>query len=110
LTLRAENRLTESEGNLRLLECIDRGLGGFGSTVKQAIYWRLEIEYKMKRGDIAVRPEEFQKFLEGAFGIGTNCVERTIIKEMRLIPGLENLPDDNLIKAIKIARTHFHQG
>jgi hypothetical protein len=103
------NKLIGSDSNLRLLDCIDAGLGVFGSTVRQAVYWRLEVEYKMKREDIALRPEDFRKFLEAAFGIGTECVERTIIKEMKLVPGLEKVNDSDLVKAIKEARTYFHQ-
>lgn len=67
----------------RVLECIDKGLETFGESVKQAIYWRLESEYRLRRKDIVAKPDVFSKNLFKIFGVGTKTVEHVIIERLR---------------------------
>jgi len=46
---REGKELNENEFNKVLLDAIDEGLLALGESVRQAIYWRLENKYNLKR-------------------------------------------------------------
>jgi hypothetical protein len=79
--------LHETEGSHRsfekiLLEAVDEGLSLLGESSKQTLYFYLENSYKIKRGDISRRIDEFVEAIETIFGTGGRILELLIMKQL----------------------------
>jgi len=92
----------------QFLSCIDRALDTYGGTVKTVVYHALEKEYQLPRDSIPGTPETFVIGLEKFFGMGSKPVERTILRQMERISGLNNLEQYDAVTALKKVRHHLH--
>jgi hypothetical protein len=63
-----------------LLEAVDEGFLALGVSVRQALYWRLENRFSIKRDEIPNKPKEFAEALKNIFGAGTEILLKIIIK------------------------------
>lgn len=93
----------------RVLDCIDKGLETFGASVKQAIYWRLEAECRLKRKDIVNKPDVFSKNLFRIFGVGTKTVEQVIIERLRATFGIGDTIVQDLAGMIQLVMLKLHE-
>lgn len=93
----------------RVLECIDKGLDTFGESVKQAIYWRLESEYRLRRRDIVEKPDVFSKNLFKIFGVGTKTVEQIIIEKLRITFDIPNIMVQDLAGMIALVKMRLYE-
>jgi hypothetical protein len=89
----------------RILECVDRGLDVFGSSVKTVIYHSFQVSYNQDRKDIIRKPELFSQCLRSFFGERAFHVEAAIVAVIsdRLHPVNVTL-SDSLTRAIVEAR------
>jgi len=78
-----------------LLRSIDKGLGILGDTVRPCIYFHLERSYKLRRHDLAIKPEAFADALKAMFGAEPNILLKQIVKELYLSVGLEPTEHQN---------------
>jgi hypothetical protein len=53
-----------------VLGAIDRGLGAFGESPKQAIWYRLENDFHLERDAVPEKIEAFEDVLRKIFGLG----------------------------------------
>jgi len=66
-----------------LTDAIDAVLLSLGESARQAIYFHLEDKYKITRGEIPNRLEDFQNGLEKIFGeTGTTYLEILMMKKL----------------------------
>ena len=65
-----------------LLEAVDEGLSSLGESLKQAIYFRLEKHFNLKRQEIPYKIEDFADAIEEIFGTGANLLEILIMKRL----------------------------
>jgi hypothetical protein len=92
----------------QFLSCIDRALDTYGGTVKTVVYHALEKDYQLPRDGIPGAPETFIIGLEKFFGMGSKPVERTILRQMEIFSGLDNLEQYDVVTALKKVRHHLH--
>lgn len=64
------------------LEAVDEALASLGNSVKQAIYFHLEKEFKIAKEEIPYRLNEFANGLEKIFGLGARFIEILIMKNL----------------------------
>jgi len=74
--------LPEKDFDELLLEAVDEGLSTIGESSKQAIYFYLEIVFKIKRHEIPHRIEDFAAAIEKIFGLGANCLQILIMNHL----------------------------
>lgn len=75
---------SESKVEHKILQCIDEGLQVLGESSKDAIYYHLEYNYKLKRKEIPRKPETFCKGLKAMFGEdGANVIRKWIIEKLK---------------------------
>jgi hypothetical protein len=65
-----------------LLEALDESLASLGESARQAIYFHLERKFKIKKGEIPYRIEEFTEGLEKIFGFGAQFIEILVMKRL----------------------------
>ena len=93
----------------KILECIDKGIDVFGSTVKSVIYYRFKVTFDLERKDIIRKPEQFSESLRAFFGERAFNVEASIVAAI-----LDTFPlsdvnlSDSAARAIVSARTFVH--
>jgi len=87
-----------------LLECIDKGLEPFGSSVKQTTYWNVTILHGSQRDGLIADPSVFAKVLEEIFGASAVGIEKSIIREIRKVFKLSVEDRETLTSAIVSAR------
>jgi len=89
-----------------LLDCVDRGLDIFGSTVKSVVYWHFSSKFKLERRDIPRKSEIFSECLGSIFSSRANVVEQCIVAEImqRFHVELPSHSSINLTDAIGEAR------
>ena len=80
-----------------VLEAIDEGLSSLGDSSKQAIYYHLEKNFRIKQMDIPNKIEEFANAIEKIFGDGAKLLEIQIMKRLYEKVGhtFEYLPEGN---------------
>jgi hypothetical protein len=76
-----------------LLEAVDEGLASIGESSKQAIYFHLEKDFKIKKQEIPRKIEAFILAVEKIFGIGANFLEALILKALYEKTGLKGKED-----------------
>jgi len=64
------------------LEAVDEALASLGDSVKQAIYFHLEKEFKIAKKEIPYHLNEFANGLEKIFGLGARFIEILIMKNL----------------------------
>jgi hypothetical protein len=89
----------------KILECVDRGLDVFGTSVKAVVYWRFQTVYNQERKDILHKPEKFSECLRTFFGERAFSVEAAIVAAINEQLRPNNLKlSDSLTRAITEAR------
>lgn len=84
-----------------ILQCVDKGLSVYGSSIRQTVYWQLLMKYKIKASDIPSSPELFCVGLEKILGSGgAVMVERAIVNEMITTFDLKLLPQKKFAAAL----------
>lgn len=63
-----------------LLEAIDEAFSTMGNSVREALYFCLEKEFKISRTSIPEKLEDFARALEKIFGMGAKLIENWIIR------------------------------
>jgi hypothetical protein len=71
-----------TEFSLKVIECVDRGLGALGEAARRLVYWFLETKSHLKKEEIPDDPTEFVGALGALFGQGAGLLEKRIIKEL----------------------------
>jgi hypothetical protein len=67
-----------------ILDAIDKGLSSLGDCPKQAIWYRLEKDFKLDRNKVPENLDAFEETLESFFGLGYRFLEslfRQYLKE-----------------------------
>ena len=101
-----------------ILQCVDRGVGNCGQSLRHSAYWQLLVVFNLKASDIPTRPEAFSSALEKIFGSGQAIlIECEIVKEImsrfqiklldskRFLPALEYVKRNELATAVEIQNT-----
>lgn len=106
---REGKELNENEFNKVLLDAIDEGLLALGESVRQAIYWRLENKYNLKKDEIINKLNEFDEGLKGLLGVGAKVLLRIIVKRFYEGVGLkfEEKPEWNFKDYIEYAKKNI---
>ena len=65
-----------------LIEAIDEGLYSLGESSRQAIYFHLEKNFRIKRGEIPRKINDFAESIEQIFGVGADFLEVLIMKRL----------------------------
>jgi len=63
-----------------MIEAVDEVFSSIGHSCKQAIYFRLENTFKIKKQEIPLKIEDFANAIEQIFGIGAKFIEMKIIE------------------------------
>ena len=93
----------------QVLEYVDRGLDHYGATTKQVVYYNLETNFKLAKGDILKHPEKFVQSIREMFGPGSRSIEQVIILEMQTSSELKDLDRSDLVTALKQARAYYQR-
>lgn len=88
-----------------LLQCIDKALDSFGSSVKNAIFWRMTILHNSSRNEVISDPCIFANVIEETFGTSAKGIEIAIIKELSKKFGLSAKGNRSLVDAINDAKS-----
>jgi hypothetical protein len=70
--------------NEMLLSSIDESLVALGEKIKTAVYFHMEANYNIKRGQIPNNLEKFSDALEKIFGVGARYLEVLFMKQLFL--------------------------
>lgn len=70
-----------------LLQCIDKGLERFGTSVKQTIYWKISILHGSLQNAIIANPSIFINVLRELFHDSSVGVEESLLKEISEVFG-----------------------
>ncbi len=65
-----------------LLQCIDKALDSYGSSVKNAIFWRMTILHNSSRSEVISDPAVLAQVIEETFGSSARGIEASIISEI----------------------------
>ena len=61
-------------------EAVDEGLSLLGDSGKNALYFYLEKDYNIKKGDVCSKVKDFSDALDKTFGVGSVFIKTLIIK------------------------------
>ncbi len=90
-----------------VLECIEKALLRYGSSVSSVILWNFETTCHVSRRDVLRYPEEFVISLAGMFGVGSKIVESAIVSEIRsTLTGMADLASLDLVDVLKEIRAN----
>jgi hypothetical protein len=65
-----------------LLFAIEEGLSSLGNSPREAIFYHLETSFQLKKEDIPMNLNEFEKAIEKMFGPGTMYIEKLITRRL----------------------------
>lgn len=74
----------------KIIDIVDHTLSQLGESVKIALYWHLENEFKIKKEDIPKKPRDFMKALEAIYGTGAIILEQMIVGQIVEELGIES--------------------
>lgn len=81
--LQSAKKLDKQSLDYEVLQCVDRALSSYGSSIRQTVYWQLLMKFNIKASEIPANPELFSSRLERILGSGgAVMVERAIVNEM----------------------------
>ena len=66
-----------------ILICIDRAFSKFGQSVGVVVYWKFQLETKLKKEDLIARPDLFCHAIRDIFKNGSKIIEATIAEELK---------------------------
>ncbi len=87
-----------------LLQCIDKALDSFGSSVKSAIFLRLTMSHNSSRSEVISDPNILACVIAEAFGSGAKGIEMAIIGELRKRFAVSTRGMYSLVEAINDAK------
>ena len=71
-----------------ILECVMKGLAGYGDDVPKMVVYNLKWMSKIRRDEIPEKAEEFEKCLDLIFDSGSAFIKKSIIEEIKVKFGL----------------------
>ncbi|MEM4703677.1 MAG: hypothetical protein QXJ02_01210 [Candidatus Bathyarchaeia archaeon] len=74
--------MTKLDFEKMILQAIDEGLSTLGDSSKEAIYFYLDKNFKLKKEQIPNKIEDFEVALKNIFGAGANYLEILIMKQL----------------------------
>jgi hypothetical protein len=77
-----ETGRSDNDFNRLFLEAVDSGFSLLGESAKQATYFHLEKDFRIARGDIPRRIDDFANALEEMFGFGAKFIEVQIMRKL----------------------------
>lgn len=99
------------ESESKLLDCIDKGLDVFGTSVKSVIYFRFKTIYNSERSEIPRKAELFSESLRFFFGERSFHVETAIVGSIVDSFHLTEVTySDSLVRAIHEARKQLRSS
>ena len=87
-----------------LIRCIDKALDQFGSSVKNAIFWRMSILHKSNTSEVISDPAVLTGVIEEMFSDSAPEIEKSIIDEIRKVFDLSFEETSSLAVAVSAAR------
>jgi len=89
-----------------LLDAIEGGLSSLGDSPKEAIFYHLEMSFRLKKENIPLNLSEFQQAMERIFGPGAPYLEKIIIRCLyeRLGLGFEELGNADFVTYVDDAK------
>jgi hypothetical protein len=66
-----------------ILICIDRAFSKFGQSVATVVYWKFQLETKLKKEDLVERPDLFCNAIRDIFKDGSKTIEAAITEELK---------------------------
>ena len=87
-----------------LLQCIDRALDSFGSSVKNAIFWRMTILHNSSRSEVISDPRILASVIEESFGSSATGIGMAIISEIGKRFSISSKGTRSLVDAITDAK------
>ena len=72
----------------KILECVMKGLAGYGDDVPKMVVYNLKWMSKIRREEIPDKAEEFEKCLDQIFDSGSAFIKKSIIEEIKAKFGL----------------------
>ncbi|MDI6847909.1 MAG: hypothetical protein QMD13_08820 [Candidatus Bathyarchaeia archaeon] len=72
-----------------ILVAVEEGLSSLGDSPKQAIFFHLEVSFRITKEHIPANLTEFAEALEKIFGPGASYLEKLIVKRLYEKLGLE---------------------
>ena len=88
-----------------LLQCIDKALDSYGSSVKNAIFWRMTILHNSSRSEVISDPAVLAQVIEETFGGSARGIEASIINEIDRKFNLSSNGVRSLVNAISEAKS-----
>ena len=101
------NQATNTVEEYDLLQCIDKALDAFGSSVKNAIFLRLTMQHNSSRNEVISDPSILARVIEESFGNSATGIERSIIKELRKKFAITSKGVRSLVEAINDAKAQI---
>lgn len=74
--------MTENDFRKLLVEAIDSALSSLGDSARQSVYFHLEKKFRITKGDVPNRIDDFSHGLERIFGEGARFLEILIMKKL----------------------------
>ncbi|MFB3887941.1 MAG: hypothetical protein ACE14S_00495 [Candidatus Bathyarchaeia archaeon] len=104
---------TAKDFDALLLDSIDAALAQMGESIRQSIFFHLEISFRLKKNEIPQNLPRFQEGLEKIFGVGARFLEILIMQNLYSRIGrpfiMENNAQLDFIKYMEAARQSFLQ-
>lgn len=87
-----------------LLQCVDKALDSFGSSVKNAVFGRMTMLHNSSGSEVISDPRMFARVIKETFGDSAKAVEMLIITELRKKFSLSEEGTHSLVQAITEAK------
>ncbi len=84
---------------LRIIECVDRGLSALGEGVKTATLWHIEHTHKVRLERVVEEPDRFVDALDQMFGGASRVIISLILDEIKKTFG--KVVDEDFVKTVK---------
>ncbi len=86
-----------------ILQCVERALNQFGSSVKHTVYWQISILHGSLHNGVISDPQILSRVLRRIFGDSAIGIESAIIRELSNSFDLTNRNVEDLTLALKAA-------
>ena len=70
--------------NSEILTCIDRAFSRYGQSVATVVYWKFQLDTKLKKEGLIERPDLFCNTIRGIFKGGSRIIEAAIAQELKI--------------------------
>lgn len=90
------------------MKSVDEALGVFDESVRQAIYFYLEKDYNIKREQIPLRPDQFDRGVSRIFGPkGARTIKLLALNRLYDALGTRGTPSEDFDQEVRKLRTKF---